>query len=106
MPVAYHSRASSIVPSGTAVRRPNGQYLSEPAEDNHPGDRQCRQPRFGPSEKLDFEMELAALIGVGNGLSQPILVDSGGEHVFGFLLLNDWSGEYIFMPGKLNLRAP
>ncbi|GAV07067.1 hypothetical protein RvY_16949-2 [Ramazzottius varieornatus] len=80
MPVAYHSRASSIIPSGTAIRRPNGQRLSSTGI-----------VTFGPTEQLDFEVELGALIGRGNDLGRPIPVDDAEKHVFGMVLLNDWS---------------
>ncbi|OQV24158.1 Fumarylacetoacetase [Hypsibius exemplaris] len=84
MPVAYHSRASSVVVSGTDIRRPNGQYANEDGNVDS-------GPVFGPTKKLDFEMEIGALIGTKNALSQPISVDSADNHVFGFVLLNDWS---------------
>jgi fumarylacetoacetase len=85
LPVAYHGRASSVVVSGTDVRRPRGQ--SKP--DNVPA------PLFGPSRSLDFELEMAAFVGPGNDLSRPIPVGSAADHLFGLVLLNDWSARDI-----------
>jgi fumarylacetoacetase len=85
VPVAYHSRASSIVPSGTDVRRPNGQRKLA-GED---------APAFGPTRKLDFELELGVWIGPGNGLGDPIPVSKAGDHVVGLCMLNDWSARDI-----------
>jgi len=85
VPVAYHSRASSVRPSGTPIRRPNGQRLvgSE------------LTPTFGPSLKLDFELELGIWVGAGNAWGEPIPIASAGEHVAGLCLLNDWSARDI-----------
>jgi fumarylacetoacetase len=85
LPVAYHGRASSIVVSGTDIRRPWGQSKrdSDPA------------PRFGPSQSLDYELEVAALVGPGNELGQPIPIAAAAEHLFGMVLLNDWSARDI-----------
>jgi len=85
MPVAYHSRASSVLPSGTAVRRPAGQTL--PAGSDAPG--------FGPCSKLDFELELGVWIGPGNALGEPIPIARAAGHVVGLCLLNDWSARDI-----------
>ena len=85
LPVAYHSRASSVRASGQAVRRPNGQRkLPEEAA-----------PGFGPCRNLDYELELGAWIGPGNPLGRPIPIGAAGEHVAGFCLLNDWSARDI-----------
>jgi fumarylacetoacetase len=86
LPVGYHGRASSVVPSGTPVRRPRGQL--PPAE---PGG----TPRFGPSERLDFELELGFVTGPGNALGTAIPAAEAAEHVFGFVLVNDWSARDI-----------
>ncbi|HEY7248247.1 MAG TPA: fumarylacetoacetase [Xanthobacteraceae bacterium] len=85
VPVGYHGRASSVVVSGTPVRRPHGQRkpASEPA------------PSFGPSGNLDFELELGVWIGPGNALGTPIPVSAAAEHIAGFCLLNDWSARDI-----------
>jgi fumarylacetoacetase len=85
MPIAYHGRASSIVVSGTPVVRPSGQRKG--AEFN--------EPAFGPSRRLDFELELGLVIGPGNPLGKPIPVASAHEHLFGILLFNDWSARDI-----------
>jgi fumarylacetoacetase len=85
VPVAYHSRASSVVASGTPLRRPNGQRVA-PGEDT---------PAFGPSRRLDFELELGVWIGPGNTLGEPIPIGQAGEHVVGLCLLNDWSARDI-----------
>ena len=81
LPVAYNGRASSVVPSGTAVRRPSGQ--TRPAG--------AQRPSFGRSRAVDFELEVAAIVGEGNALGEPIAVDHAEAHIFGLLLLNDWS---------------
>jgi fumarylacetoacetase len=85
VPVGYHGRASSVVVSGTPVRRPDGQRkpAAEPA------------PSFGPSRSLDFELELGVWIGPGNELGTPIAVSAAAEHIAGFCLLNDWSARDI-----------
>jgi fumarylacetoacetase len=85
VPIAYHGRASSIVPSGTAVRRPNGQRNSQPGA----------PPAFGPSRRMDYELELGAWIGPGNTLGTPIPMHQAGAHVAGFCLLNDWSARDV-----------
>jgi fumarylacetoacetase len=85
VPVGYHSRSSSIVPSGTPVRRPNGQR--KPAAET--------VPSFGPSRNLDYELELGIWIGPGNELGTPIPISEAADHVAGFCLLNDWSARDI-----------
>ncbi len=85
LPVAYHGRASSVVVSGTEVRRPKGQI--KPAD--------APSPVFGPSKSLDYELEMAFLIGPGNSLGQPVPIDQAAEHIFGFVLMNDWSARDI-----------
>ncbi len=85
LPIGYHGRASSIVVSGTPVRRPNGQTRDDP---NTP-------PVFGPSKRLDYEMELGIVIGRGNALGAPIDVANALDHAFGFCLVNDWSARDI-----------
>jgi fumarylacetoacetase len=85
VPVAYHGRASSVVPSGAEVRRPKGQRKppTDPA------------PSFGPCRNLDYEMEMGVWIGPGNALGQPIPIGRAAEHIAGFCLLNDWSARDI-----------
>jgi fumarylacetoacetase len=85
LPVAYHGRASSIVVSGTEVRRPKGQVKPPDAP----------TPVFGPTKSLDYELEMAFLIGPGNSLGQPIPIDQAADHIFGFVLMNDWSARDI-----------
>ncbi|HSV79052.1 MAG TPA: fumarylacetoacetase [Ramlibacter sp.] len=84
LPVAYHGRASSIRVAGTPVRRPNGQWKAADGS-----------VRFGAVEALDFELELAALVGAGTTLGQPVPLDRAGEHIFGYVLLNDWSAKSV-----------
>ena len=81
VPIAYHGRASSIGVSGQPVRRPQGQLMPRGAE--------C--PHLGPSERLDYELELGVFIGTGNTLGAPIPLARAEQHVFGLCLLNDWS---------------
>ena len=81
LPVGYHGRASSIVPSGTPIVRPQGQQLPPDAA----------QPIFAPSQKLDFELEMAFVIGDENELGQPIPIDQAEDYIFGLVLFNDWS---------------
>ncbi|CAG8492019.1 3589_t:CDS:2 [Acaulospora colombiana] len=81
LPVGYHGRSSSIVVSGTDLRRPNGQRL--------PGKGQ--PPVFGPSVKIDFELEMAFLIGVGNNLGEPIPIEQANDHIFA----RDIQGEHL-----------
>lgn len=81
IPIGYHGRASSIVVSGTPVRRPVGQTRDD-AE---------APPAFGPSRRLDYEMEVGVFIGRGNALGEPIPIAEAEEHLFGLCLVNDWS---------------
>jgi fumarylacetoacetase len=81
IPIGYHGRASSIVVSGTAVRRPNGQ--TKPV--------QSEAPVFGPSRNLDYELEMGVLVGPGNELGRPIAHADIETHLFGLCLVNDWS---------------
>jgi len=85
VPVAYHSRASSVRPSGGLVRRPNGQR--KPPEQ--------AAPDFGPCRNLDYELELGVWIGPGNDIGSPIPIAEASRHVAGFCLLNDWSARDI-----------
>ena len=85
VPIGYHGRASSIVVSGTHVVRPKGQ--TKPPD--------AAAPTFGPSKRLDYEAELGFVIGPGNRLGKPIAVREALNHVFGVVLLNDWSARDI-----------
>ncbi|GAA4466145.1 fumarylacetoacetase [Nibrella saemangeumensis] len=84
LPVAYHGRASSIVVSGTPIRRPKGQFLGP---DN--------KPVFGPSKALDFELEMGIVIGKSSKLGEPVSVEEAEDYIFGFVLFNDWSARDI-----------
>jgi fumarylacetoacetase len=86
VPIAYHGRASSIVASGTDVRRPWGQ--SRPANEG-------ATPNFAPSAALDYEVELAFIVGHGSTLGEPIPIAEARQHLFGVALLNDWSARDI-----------
>ncbi|MEJ7927213.1 fumarylacetoacetase [Sphingobium sp. AN641] len=81
IPIGYHGRASSIRPSGHLVHHPNGQRKAPEAN----------APLFGPTQKLDYELELGVWIGPGNELGQPIPIDEASHHIAGLCLLNDWS---------------
>jgi fumarylacetoacetase len=85
VPVAYHSRASSVRPSGVPIRRPSGQCKAANED----------APTFGPAQKLDYELELAVWIGPGNELGEPIPIAEAGDHVFGLGLVNDWSARDV-----------
>jgi len=86
LPVGYHGRASSVVVSGTPVRRPRGQL--PPAEAG-------AAPRFGPAERLDFELELGFVTGPGNPLGTAMGAGEARERIFGFVLVNDWSARDV-----------
>ncbi|KAL9251762.1 Fumarylacetoacetase-like protein [Drosera capensis] len=85
LPIAYHGRASSIVISGTNITRPRGQ--SFPVGDS--------PPSFGPSKKLDFELEMATIVGPGNPLGKSVDVNDAADLIFGLVLMNDWSARDI-----------
>ncbi|MCB8988526.1 MAG: fumarylacetoacetase [Ardenticatenaceae bacterium] len=85
LPVAYHGRASSVVVDGRAIHRPNGQTRPDPDT----------APQFGPTRQLDFELEMGFFIGPGNTLGHPITTGQAPEHIFGLVLVNDWSARDI-----------
>jgi fumarylacetoacetase len=85
VPIGYHGRASSIVVSGSGIRRPWGQ-LKQPSDE---------QPHYAPSRRMDYEAEIGALIGVGNEMGEAIPIGQAGEHIFGLCLVNDWSARDI-----------
>ena len=85
LPVAYHGRAGTVVVSGTDVVRPRGQRKA-PDED---------APTYGPSRRLDFELELGFVVGVPTELGKTVPVDAFADHVFGVVLVNDWSARDI-----------
>lgn len=85
LPVGYHGRASSIVMSGTDLHRPKGQTIPNDAD----------QPVFGESKLVDFELEVGFFTGPGNELGDRISVDNAHDHIFGMVLVNDWSARDI-----------
>jgi fumarylacetoacetase len=85
IPIGYHGRASSLVISGTEIRRPSGQTKLP----------ETSGPSFTPTSQLDYELEVAAYIGIGNPLGQPVPIQSADQHIFGLSLLNDWSARDI-----------
>jgi fumarylacetoacetase len=85
LPTGYHGRAGTVVVSGTPVVRPSGQRRPDPAQ----------PPTFGPSERLDVEVELGFVVGVGSAQGEPVAIDDFAEHVFGVVLVNDWSARDI-----------
>jgi fumarylacetoacetase len=85
VPIGYHGRASSLVPSGTPIVRPSGQVRPDPAA----------PPSFRPTERLDYELEVGLFIGPGNRLGDRVAVGQAEEHAFGLCLVNDWSARDI-----------
>ncbi len=85
VPIGYHGRASSVVVSGTPVKRPRGQLRGQGSE----------TPRFGPSERLDYELEVGCFVGPGNDLGTAIPIGDAESHAFGLCLVNDWSARDI-----------
>ncbi|MDD5363598.1 MAG: fumarylacetoacetase [Ignavibacteria bacterium] len=85
LPIAYHGRSSSIIMSGKEVRRPKGQTRPDPD----------KPPVFGPCRQLDFELEMGFFVGTGNPLGESISVDEAEEHIFGMVIVNDWSARDI-----------
>ncbi|HKJ33120.1 MAG TPA: fumarylacetoacetase [Balneolales bacterium] len=85
LPVGYHGRASSIILSGQDIRRPMGQMKPQNEE----------KPIFGPSKLLDFELEMGFFTGPDNKLGEPIPIDEADDHIFGMILVNDWSARDI-----------
>lgn len=84
LPIAYHGRASSIVVSGTPIRRPMGQGLDSE-----------NKPEFRASQSLDFELELGLVIGKSSRMGEPIPVEEAEEYIFGVVIFNDWSARDI-----------
>lgn len=85
IPVGYHGRSSSIVPSGIPLHRPQGQKLPKGAD----------TPIFGPSRRLDFELEMAFITTDANHLGEPIKIEEAEEYIFGMVIFNDWSARDI-----------
>jgi fumarylacetoacetase len=84
IPIGYHGRASSLVPTGTAVRRPWGQTREGEAD-----------PQFAPTKALDYELELGFFVSIGNSLGETVPIAEAEEHIFGICLVNDWSARDI-----------
>jgi len=80
LPVGYHGRASSIVVSGTPVRRPKGQVSADK-----------KVPTWSACNRMDLELEMGTFIGKANNMGDPIPVNEARDHIFGYVLLNDWS---------------
>jgi fumarylacetoacetase len=85
IPVGYHGRSSSIVPSGIPIHRPQGQTKPKDAD----------EPVFGPSKRVDFELEMAFITTDANHLGEPIPIDEAEDYIFGLVLFNDWSARDI-----------
>jgi len=85
VPIGYHGRASSIVVSGTDIRRPSGQTKAA----------NSLEPVFGPSRSLDYELEVGIFVGPGNAIGEPVPIAEAEQHVFGLCLVNDWSARDI-----------
>lgn len=85
IPVGYHGRASSIVVSGTPLHRPKGQTKADDAD----------KPSFGPTRLLDFELEMAFIVGKPNELGESVSVENAEDHIFGMVIFNDWSARDI-----------
>jgi fumarylacetoacetase len=91
IPVGYHGRASSVVISGTPIKRPSA-VVNDPA---------TQAPVFAVSTKLDIELEVAFLVGVGNELGDRIPIESAEEHIFGMVIMNDWSGILLLIKQEI-----
>ncbi len=85
IPVGYHGRSSTIIPSGTPIRRPYGQTLPKGAD----------SPVFGPSKRVDFELEMAFITTDANALGEPVSISEAEEYIFGMVVFNDWSARDI-----------
>lgn len=85
IPVGYHGRASSIIPSGTNIHRPKGQTMPKDAD----------KPVYGPSKRLDFELEVACIIGKESTLGDQVSTEEAEDYIFGLVLFNDWSARDI-----------
>ncbi|KAK5134419.1 hypothetical protein LTR08_006466 [Meristemomyces frigidus] len=88
LPVGYHGRASSVVVSGTPIRRPNGQILPNPTAES-------KEPILSPSRKLDIELELGCFVCKPSALGEPVRISDAPEHLFGVVLMNDWSARDV-----------
>jgi fumarylacetoacetase len=85
IPIGYNGRASTVVPSGTEIIRPNGQLKAPDAD----------TPSFGPCQRLDIELEMGAIVGTSTDMGQPVGVAEADDMIFGYVILNDWSARDI-----------
>ncbi|KAF2763709.1 Fumarylacetoacetase [Teratosphaeria nubilosa] len=88
LPVGYHGRASSVVVSGTPILRPHGQILVDPTAE-------AKEPSLSPCKKLDFELELACFVTKSTRLGEPMRITNAPDHLFGVVLMNDWSARDV-----------
>ena len=95
LPVGYHGRASSVVVSGTSIRRPHGQVMENAAA-------KIPKPIFTSSKRLDFELELGAFVCKANKMGEPVSIKEAEENIFGLVLMNDWSARDI----RMYFRSP
>ncbi|MGD0417499.1 MAG: fumarylacetoacetase [Terriglobales bacterium] len=96
VPIGYNGRASSLVPTGTPVRRPSGQTRDSDAGPNKvPNNDPNNDPKFGPTRALDYEVEVGFFVSTGNRLGETIPIAEAEEHIFGICLVNDWSARDI-----------
>ncbi len=82
-PIGYHGRTSTVVPSKTPIVRPKGQYRDATGS-----------IVYGLTQRLDYELEVAAVIGKASVLGEPVKIEEADDYIFGLVLLNDWSGEF------------
>ena len=85
IPIGYNGRASTVVVSGTEIKRPVGQLKPKDAD----------EPYFGPCRRLDIELEMGAIVGTPSSMGEPVSVAEANEMIFGYVLLNDWSARDI-----------
>lgn len=88
LPVGYHGRASSVVVSGTSIRRPHGQIVEDLTAT-------VPKPIFSPCQRLDFELELGAFVCKANKMGEPVSIKEAQDNIFGLVLMNDWSARDI-----------
>ena len=88
LPVGYHGRASSVVVSGTSIRRPHGQIMKDPTAE-------VPTPIFSPSKRLDFELEIGAFLCKANKMGEPVPIKEAENNIFGLVMMNDWSARDI-----------
>lgn len=98
LPIGYQGRTASIVVSGTPIERPMGQYRQVTTSST--GEK-TTSIVFGSSQKMDYELEFAAIIGRPLPMRQRLHAKDAGEHIFGFVIMNDWSGESLRIPRAL-----